>query len=179
MYFKRKEGKHNTNVKTKDFYKHYKEKVKEPLPALLFSQIIQDVNKNCIFKLALTGEEFRLPYGLGVLYIAKRKIPILLNDDGTVNTRNLKPDWKKTKSLWEKRFPGVPAEEVVKIKDKPIVYYLNEHSSKYRMVYNWDRRTSNVKNQSYFLFKVVRTLKAEVARYFVESGNTNYYELKY
>ena len=47
------------------------------------------------------------------------------------------------------------------------------------MVYNWDRRTSNVKNQSYYVFRVVRTLKTEVAKYFIESGNTNYYELNY
>lgn len=53
---------------------------------------------------------------------------------------------------------------------------MNEHSNKYRMVFNWDRRTSNVKNQSLYILRIVRTLKAEVAKYFVESGNTNYYE---
>lgn len=179
MYFKRRKGKYKASVRTEDFYNFYKEKVKNPLPCLEFSKVIQEVNKNCIFKLALTGEEFRIPYGLGVVYIAKRKINIKLNDDGTVNTRNLKPDWKKTKALWEKKYPGISAEEIIKIPDKPIVYYLNEHSNKYRMVYNWDRRTSNVKNQSYYVFRVVRTLKTEVAKYFIESGNTNYYELNY
>ena len=178
MYFKRKEGKYKSDLKTRDIYNFYKEKIKDPLPYLEFSQIIQEVNKNCIFKLALTGEEFRLPYGLGVLYVAKRKINIKLNDDGSIYLKNLKVDWKKTKELWEKKYPGIPAEEITDIKDKPKVFYLNEHSNKYRMVYNWDRRTSNVKNQSLFLFRVVRTLKAEVAKYFMESGNTDYYELK-
>jgi len=177
MYFKRKEGRYVSDVKTRDIYNFYAETIDNPLSYLDFSKVIQEVNKNCIYKLALTGEEFRLPYGLGVIYIAKRKINFKLNDDGTLNTRNLKVDWKKTKELWEKKYPGVDAEDIVKIPDKPRVYYLNEHSNKYRMVFNWDRRTSNVKNQSLYLFRVVRTLKAEVAKYFIESGNTNYYEL--
>ena len=176
MYFKRKEGKYKADVKTKDLYNYYVSKISNPLSYLEFSKIIQDVNKNCIYKLALTGEEFRLPYGLGVVYLAKRKINIKLNDDGTLNTRNLKADWKKTKELWERKYPGISAEEIVKIKNKPIVYYMNEHSNKYRMVFNWDRRTSNVKNQSLYILRIVRTLKAEVAKYFVESRNTNYYE---
>lgn len=178
MYFKRKEGKYKSDVKTKDIYNFYSEKVKNPLSALDFSKIIQEVNKNCIYKLALTGEEFRMPYGLGVLYVAKRKIHLKLNEDGSLYLKNLKIDWKKTKELWEKKYPGLTSEEITEIKDKPKVFYLNEHSNKYRMVYCWDRRTSNMKNQSLYLFRVVRTLKAEVAKYFVESGNTDYYELK-
>ena len=178
MYFKRKEGKYKSDIKTKDFYNHYKQKISNPLSLSDFSKIINEVNKNCIYKLALTGEEFRLPYGIGVLYVAKRKINLMLNDDGTIYLKNLKVDWKKTKELWEKRYPGLSPEDIKKIPDKQKVYYLNEHSNKYRMVYNWDRRTSVMKNQSLYLFRVVRTLKAEVAKYFVESENTDYYELK-
>lgn len=178
MYFKRKEGKYKSDIKTLDFYNYYVERVKNPLTYLQFSKILQEVNKNCIYKLALTGEEFRLPNNLGVLYVAKRKINIKLKDDGSIDTRNLKPDWKKTKTLWEKKYKGVSPDEIVKIPDKPIVYYLNEHTNKYRMVFNWDRRTTNIRNQSLYVFRVVRTLKAQVAKYFIESGNTNYYEIK-
>ena len=179
MHFKRKEGKYKADLVTRDIYKFYVNKVKNPLSYTVFSKIIQEVNKNCIYKLALTGGEFRMPYGTGVLYVAKRKINLKLNPDGTVYLKNLKVDWKKTKELWEKRYPGISAEDIVKIKDKPKVFYLNEHSNKYRMVYNWDRKTCNMKNQSLYLFRVARTLKSEVAKYFVESGNTNYYELCY
>lgn len=57
MYFKRKEGKYKSDVKTKDIYNFYSEKVKNPLSALDFSKIIQEVNKNCIYKLALPFKE--------------------------------------------------------------------------------------------------------------------------
>ena len=59
-------------------------------------------------------------------------------------TANLKIDWKKTKELWEKKYPGLTSEEIIEIKDKPKVFYLNEHSNKYRMVYCWDRRTPSL-----------------------------------
>lgn len=87
MYFKRRKVNISLMLRQRIFY-NSSEKVKNPLSALDFSKIIQEVNKNCIYKLALTGEEFRMPYGLGVLYVAKRKIHLKLNEDGSLYLKN-------------------------------------------------------------------------------------------
>lgn len=178
MYFIRNKGKYIADVKTPELYEFYKGRVENPLSYAQFSRVIQDVNKNCIYKLALTGQEFRLPAGLGVLYISKRKILPKFDENGKLDIKNLKPDWKKTKELWATKYPDVSAKDLKAIKDKPIIYFMNEHSDRYRMLFNWDKRTCNIMNQSFFAFSVVRTLKSEVAKYFVESGNTDYYEYK-
>ena len=99
------------------------------------------------FKLALkhllSGGEVRLPSGLGVLKIVKRKRDL----------NNLKPNWKATKDLWSK-------DDIAK-ENKKIVYHLNEHSNGFFYRFFWNR--GKIKNIRMYCFKPVKAAKRSLA----------------
>ena len=96
--------------------------------------------------------------------------------DGKLVKRCLSPDWKASKELWEKQYPGLTTDEISAIKNKKILYHLNEHSGGYGARFFWDKTTSNAINQSAYVFKATRTLKEELAAHIKDIKIIEYFD---
>jgi len=101
--------------------------------------------------------------------------PKYLNAAGELKAKILRPDWKKTKEYWAVKYGGLSAVELKKIKNKPIIYHMNEHSNGYSYETIWNKQTVAVKGKSCYYFKAARKYDRERARLIKEEGMT-YYE---
>jgi hypothetical protein len=128
---------------TKDAYGTYmKECNSEPLSYKEFSKIAITFFQKFL-KYLLDGNECKLPAGLGLFKIVKKKRELT----------KLRPDWKATKELWAKSADAKAA--------KKIVYHLNEHTKGYYYKFYWKK--GRVSNVSVYSFIPVRSAKRSLA----------------
>jgi hypothetical protein len=136
-----------------DTYKFYKEKYpKTTMDKKLYKKICEAFFKE-IVKYVLEGNKFKIPYGLGIFSIVKRK-----ND-----LNKLMVDWKSTVELWNEKWKrGIDKYAYSDIKNKPLVKYLNQHTKRHYYRWFWERgRVSGIK---LYAFKPVRAVTKEVGR---------------
>ena len=88
---------------------------------------------------------------MGVFSIRKRKKILRLYPDGSLDTRNLRVDYKSTVALWRK-------DEEAYIEHKKI-YYLNKHTDRYYYKFYWDKTICVTPNNSVYAFKPAKSLK--------------------
>ena len=119
---------------------------------------------------------FVMPYRLGTLYIKKIKMKFKLNQDGSVDKRGLVPDWPKTLKLWAKLYPCLSKEELKKIPNKKLVFYLNEHTFGYKFVIHWQKRCCNIINNGPYEFVFAKGNRRELASVLKSNPNITYYE---
>ena len=118
----------------------------------------------------------RMPANLGTIRIRKYKKKIRLTKDGEVDVRSLYVDWKATRDLWEKEYPGKTMKELKLIKDKPMMYHTNEHTEQYVFRLFWNRSGCAIENKNIYSIVLTRTNKRRIAELVKSNPNTNYYE---
>jgi len=141
-----------------------------------FSNILKDFNLELARLLVEENLEFLMPANLGRVRLRKYKRHIRLNEDGTVDLRNQVVDWKATKDLWKKEYPGLNSIELKKIKGKPLVFHLNEHSENYVVRLFWNKKNCAIINRQVYSLILTRTNKRRIAALIKHDPNTNYYE---
>ena len=141
----------------KDMYKFYKNKLtkKERKNSdykdyAKFRDIIKDFNSELTKMIIEEGVEFKMPARMGFLRIKKYKNKVMLKEDGTIDKNNLSVDWDKTTKLWAKEYPGKSRKELKEIKDKKLIYHLNEHTDGYKYMLYWNKKGSNAINRSIY-----------------------------
>lgn len=178
LYFsKRKTRKYKTDYKTKDIYNFYKKNHNNVVESQLWRTIVEEYSNEIIHSIIYDHIIFNLPYRLGKIRILKKKTKIDITEDGKVNTTRLAADWKKTKILWEKKYPDKTASEIkaIPIEEKGMVYILNEHTNGYRFRFLWDKTSSNVKNQNYYMFKPTRKSNREITKAIATDTQLQFY----
>ena len=105
-----------------------------------------------------------------MLSIRIKKIPIKIrfNPDGSLCTKGLRADWKSTKDLW--------AIDPEAKENKQLVFHFNEHTDRYNLKFFYDKRTSHMKNQTAYQFKVMRKWSRLLNKAVKRNPNLNYYE---
>jgi len=154
--FKRGVGKNNADYKTQDLFDFYKVYANKPVDRFTYSKIITEFFDEAMFLLIEEAVELIIPGRLGGIVVKSKPYKIKLNEDGEVDKSHLMPDWKKTLALWKKQYPDVDPSEYKNIKNKKLIYHLNEHTNKRRLLWFWDKTTCNVKYQSYYKLDIVR-----------------------
>jgi len=164
-----------TDIGLREIYKDYGKSVEDPVEYKMFRDVWTDFIKDVTHNIIYNNFHFRMPDKLGFLMIIKKKVPINLNEDGELITKHLTPDWKRTKELWEKIYPGKTPEELKQISNKKIVYHTNRHTDGFRMSWYWDKRA--LKNNTAYSFKVTRTNSRAVKEAIDDpTANVNYHE---
>lgn len=137
----------------KDSYKFYKEKYpKTSVTSKLYIKVCTTFFKE-IVRYVLEGNKFKIPFGLGVFSIIKKKNRL----------NKLKVDWKSTVELWDKKWGrGIDKFAYKDIKEKPLVKYLNLHTKKHYYMWFWER--GRVTNIRMYAFNPVRSVTKEVGR---------------
>lgn len=174
MAFIRGKGKNNADIKLIDLYKSYKKHVKDPVDYKTYSDFLKQYNEKIMSAIIYESFEFKMPFKLGYIRVQKLKYtPYMKN--GELRKNHLHVDWKSTLEKWRKDYPGLTDEEIKKIPNKKRLLYLNEHSNGYSVRFLWDKRISNVKNQSCYRFQPTRTAKEFLAKFIKKTGVIDYF----
>lgn len=120
-YISDKEKQSVYDVSRKDFHKILDE---------YFIYIASQINE---------GRIFYIPYGLGSVYVVKKKTQIHYKN-------RLSVDWATTNKIGKK------------------VYHLNEHSNGYKYMFKWDKLPLKFRNHRLYRFATVRGIKRALAK---------------
>ena len=158
---KRGNGRNNAKFKTPDLYKHYKAIVPNSgnISERVYSKVLGEINEKIFDAIIMENFELVLPYSLGKKRIKKCKIRLRLKENGDLDTSRLIPDWKTTKSLWEK-------DEEAREK-KQLVYLTNAHTQGYKFHFFWNKtinRRLKVKNLGVLCFRATKTTRQTLAK---------------
>ena len=155
----------------KDIYKFYKSYSDNPIEYATFVRIWKKFVKKVTDGIVLEGKDFIMPFRLGAVGIRKSKIIVQMNEDGSIDKRFLRPDWKSTKELWKR-------DEEAK-KRKQLVFHLNKHFGGYNCRWFWDKSTCAVQNQTAYSLTMSRENRRKLAAaIFNEELEVDYYEQK-
>lgn len=155
----------------REAYKFYKSYAENPVSYKLFREVWISFIEKVVDGIVTEGKDFTMPFRLGSVGIRKQKIRVKMNEDGSIDKRYLRPDWKATKELWAR-------DEEAK-KTKRIVFHLNKHFGGYNCKWFWDKSTCAVKNQSAYSLTMSRKNKRKLAAaIFNEELEVDYYEQK-
>jgi thiol-disulfide isomerase/thioredoxin len=175
LSYKRGTGKNNASYALRELYKEYKSMSDNPVEYKVYAELLKEYNDRIIKAIIYDNLEYKMPYRLGYLRLQKlKKIPFF--KDGKLIKKHISPDWKRTKEFWEKEYPGLTTEELDLIPDKKVLIHHNDHTDGYSARWYWDKRFSNVKNQSCYIFKATRTAKETLAAFIKKIGLIEYFE---
>ena len=154
-----------------DFYKFYKQNSSKPVDKRTFTDFSKKLGAGIVRLITFDGVDVIFPWRLGSVYLKRVESKIYFNEDGTIDKRKNRIDWERTLKHWEVIYPNLSMDEIRSIPNKKCFYHLNGHSDGYKYRWYWDKVTSNVKNQNFYNFKPVRSIKRELTEYIRITNN--------
>lgn len=175
--YKRGKGKITTDFGLREIYEFYDETYPNTVGKNLFRKICKEFNENVLKEVIYEGHDFSMGSRLGSIRIRKFNNKVKLGEDGEIANK-FKVNWNKTLKKWGELYPDKTAEEIKEIKDKPLIFHLNEHTDGWVMKWFWDKITCNVPNQSAYRFEPQRSIKREAAKAWktIPGLKNSYYE---
>lgn len=174
MYFSKGGRKYKADYKSKEIYRYYKDKNKgKAVDYKTFWKVWEEFIDIRMQLIIYNNLEYYLPNRMGSLRVEIVCDAIGFKKDGTIKKYK---DWGGTVKLWEKMYAGKTPAEIKEIKDKPIVYYINDHVDGKIVRFHWDKSTCNFKNHSHYTFEPVRKWNREhLAKYINKTKTLHYY----
>ena len=166
--------KYISDYTTADIYRDYRNIYKGTLSKKEFSHYYKVIIDFILKKVLNDSEEYIFPFRLGTFRIKRTKYVLKTDENNKVITNGLKIDFKSSWNLWHRQYPNLTDKEIINIKGKKNIYFLNEHSNGYYNKFYWDKRTCVGKNQSVFKLYINRDRKRDLA--FLSKQNKIYYE---
>lgn len=139
-----------------DIYEFYRENYSKKISKKEFKKLCYTFNKIIGNKIIKESFEFKLPFRLGSIRIKAEKQKIKFKENGKVDKSKTSIDWGATWKMWYEQFPHLSYKEIQAEPNKTSLVHTNEHSNGYIMRWFWDKRLSNTKNQSAYIFKPVK-----------------------
>ena len=175
LVYQRGKRKVIADYRFEEIYNFYKERWGDKaLPKATVKKIYSKLFPAIVKLMVFDNLDYRMPARLGYIRVKKKLVEVKLDKDGNIDTRRLSVSWKKTKQYWSELYPNKTGEEIKKIKNKPVVRELNEHTGGYRMTWFWDRTTCNLKNQSAYAIDITRA-NDQILSNGVKYNNLNFY----
>ena len=107
MIFKRGQRKVIADYKFDDIYRFYKEvHGSKALPKSVVREVYKKLFPAIVKMMVFDTLDFRMPSRLGYIRVKKKLVEPKLDENGNLDARRLSIDWKKTKKLWLKLYPG-------------------------------------------------------------------------
>lgn len=168
----RGKGKHISSIRKNDFYKYYQKNAKlTKVDRVKYNGFLKEVLETFGKLIIEEGLELKLNQ-IGKIRI-KTKMLNLIKSNGDLS--KLKVNWKATWDHWFSRYPNLSREEIVKIKDKKLLYHDNEHSNQEYYVHYWNNFTSNLKYKSFYDFKPSRQYSRLLAKVIKDPNRKIFY----
>jgi hypothetical protein len=153
-YVKRGKGRYNTEVKRKDFYKHYaKNHTAKRTDLTTYRAFLTELLHTLSTKIVTENLEVKIPMMGRFRIKAVNGTRLMFDEDGTIK---LKADWKATWEHWYKKYPGLTRKEILAIPGIKVLYYENKHSQGEIYKYHWDKYTAIFGCKSYYKFIATR-----------------------
>ena len=162
LVYRRGKGKIPTTIGVGKCYDYYATHSKNPVSNAEYRAILKEYYDGVINLIIFEGISFYLPLGYGNIEIRKKKTKVVITKEGNIDDSRLPIDWKKSKTLWEKKYPGKTATEIAEMYNKPIVRHLNEHTDRYRFKIYWDNVICKFPKYKVYAFVPTRTFKNKV-----------------
>lgn len=157
------------NYGIRDIYKFYKKNSVNPVDEKTFITAWREFATRITDQIVYEGKDFIMPFHLGPIGIRKQKIIVVLREDGTIDKRYLRPDWKATNELWNR---DSEAKE-----RKQLVFHLNKHFNGFNCKWFWDKGMCSIPNQSAYSLVMTRDNKRKLkSAIFDENRDVDYYE---
>lgn len=102
-----------------------------------------------------SGFEYKVPHKMGYIRIKASKIKYKIKD-GRIMPKKGIIDWGSCRKVWHEMYPGLTLKELKLIKDKPFIFYTNDHTNGEVYRWYWDKKTCNVPNHSVYTFEPVK-----------------------
>jgi hypothetical protein len=154
MFFSRGPNKIQDPYTLKDIYYFYANEIEgSKIYNIEYSEyvnIVTDFYKDMMDHILLRAGTFYLTFGLGKISVIKAKLKL-------ENIDHKQLDWKTTNEIGKR------------------VYHLNEHSSGYKYLFEWNKRGSKIKKLYLYRFQLTRGNKRRLAQ-LIKSGEYDYYE---
>lgn len=167
-------GKQTEKIKadynTDDYFKHYKHKhcLRQPDSIYYISQSTYTKVLKAFFQLMMNeqiyqGNDFILPYNMGVVSIRKVISKVKLDSDGKL-INHLPIDFGATNKLWA---ANPEAKD-----NKVLIRHLNKHTNGYVFKFMYNKNKSRFKNKTAYRFEPTRTHKRMLAKLVKGSKHT-------
>lgn len=137
------------------YYMYKKKKGRNGISRTLYTELCKEFNKRISDMIIRDSFEFRMPYRLGFLRIKAIRQKVVIKD-GKIDTKRMGIDWKASWEYWHEIYPDKTREEIKQIPDKKLIIHTNEHTDGYYYRWYWDRRQTNVKNYTAYVFRPVK-----------------------
>jgi len=128
---------------------------KKYAPGVL-GRVCTKFNSGIMDKMIYSAYEFKIPLGLGSLFIRAPRMVIKLDKDGKLMKKFMTINWDATKKLW--------AEDDDAQSKKILVYHFNDHFDRRIARFHYEKRNTRFKNKSFYKFKQCRTWSTELAK---------------
>jgi len=168
----RGQHRYSMDYNMQDVYAYYKKKFPKKMDYKKFKQLCVLFNTMLSNKIITESFEFKMPYRSGNLRVKSKKRPIKFRD-GKVDTIAMGIDWPSSHKMWREMYPDKTYKEIMAIPHKKVLVYTNDHSNGYVMSWFWDKRLSNMKNQSAYMFKPVKGRQDK--EYYLEENEPLYF----
>ena len=156
---KRGEGRYKLTHGVRAHFDYYEEVEGGLLTRKKYELVLRDICQSILDDILLKGYDFKIP-GIGYIEIRKRKVNIKTDEDGNVVTKGLRTDYKATKDLWAKKYPGLTMDEIVeRYPDRPRVFHLNKHNGGYDVKVGFNINNFRFRNRQYYSFVSSRLFK--------------------
>lgn len=122
----------------------------------IFYDIVKSVNYKIVDRMIYNSYVYQMPYGLGTLFVAKKRRKLHYNDDGSIDYKRTKfyMDWGKFQKL---------TKEERKDKDKvKQCYHYNTHTKGYHFMFYFRRKQSALPKMVYFVFRYEQPNKSKL-----------------
>jgi hypothetical protein len=159
----------------KDFRKRYK-LVYPDIDRKKYVELCHIINESLSDKIIKESFEFKMPFRLGSLGIKKNKVQIHVKE-GKLEKNKLIIDWEKSWDYWHNEYPGKSRKEINAIKDKLVIYNMNDHTNGYVMRWKWDKTTCNLHNQTVYQFRPTKRNRLALAAWIKSEERENDYYL--
>ncbi len=172
-YLKRGSGKTNGNVIKRHFYSFYNKHAKlNKLSRKAYDAFLKDLL--VAFSEAIVKENLQLKLGcLGYLRVQAKKLNFF-NKEGKLQ-KSLKVNWDATWKKWEAQYKDLTRDEIVALKNKKVVYFMNEHTNQEFYKHHWDTTTSTVKYHRFYTFTPSRQYSRLIKEVVTDPERKTYY----
>lgn len=164
MINKRTEGRLSKDYGMRDYYKFYKNTVKNPQDAKKFNRVVSEFNKMIVNAIINDGLEYTPPKLQLTFCIRKYKKTIKIENGKLINTNPI--DWKTTLQLWK--------DDQEAADKKLLIRHLNNHTSKYIFRIKILKVGNYYLNKKLYKFKACRGFQRQLAKRILDPNKDNY-----
>lgn len=172
-FLKRGKGKVTGNVKKSEFYSYYIKNAKEKIvDRAIYNSFVKELLDTLSTEVVTTGLELKINK-VGKLRIRSKELHFF-KKDGTM-AKSLRIDWKASWDFWAVKYPELSREEIVKIKNKTVIYHENEHTNGEFYEHFWDKYSTVLKFKSFYNFKASRQYSRLIAKVVKDPNRKTFY----